>query len=102
MRIELEISENNEGTDCPYWLIIDPEQMLKPRANIVAMNMIYGLFFSREEAEEELKNKNYFYSKRAEVWCLSGNRSKQYSDVFKYSNKEFQIKEIIKDFKREL
>lgn len=86
MRIELEVSENNEGTDCPYWLIIDPEQMLKPKASTVAMNMITGLFFSREEAEEELENRNNFYSKRAEVWCLSGNRSKQYSDAFKSSN----------------
>jgi hypothetical protein len=72
MKIELEISDNNEGTAYPWWLIVDPKQMMKPEAGYVAMGMITGPFFSREEAQIFLDAKRHRYSKRAVVWCSSG------------------------------
>jgi hypothetical protein len=81
MKIELEISEKNEGTAAPYWLIIDPKQMMRPDACMVAMMMITGPFFSREAAVRQLKHRSYNYSKHAVVWCLSGYYSREYYDA---------------------
>lgn len=78
--IQLEVSTDNEGTAAPYWLIIDPCQMMKPDAGSVSQ-MIDGPYFSRESAEAHLKARHYHYSPRAVVWCASGYWSKQYKDA---------------------
>ena len=80
--IETLRNANNEGTDSPYWLIIDPAQMLKPDADRVA-GMITGIFFSREDAEQYLKSRKHYYSKRAVVYCLSGCNSLKYKNFYK-------------------
>lgn len=81
MKIELEISDNNEATSSPYWLIIDPRQNFKKDddgiVNIVSM--ITGPFFSREEAEHVLYVRNHHYSKNASVYCCSGYNTIQYA-----------------------
>lgn len=92
MKIELEVSEKNEGTAAPYWLIIDPKQMMKPDACMVAMGMITGPFFSREAAERQLKHRSYNYSNRAVVWCLSGYYSREYSDAIWLEEKKQEKK----------
>ena len=71
MKISLTVSDNNECTQAPYWLIIDPRQLLRADVASVA-SMISGPFFSREEAEEALELKNHRYSKNAKVYCHSG------------------------------
>lgn len=77
MKIELEVSEKNEGTSYPYWLILDPRQNLSLDVGTLA-GMITGPFFSREEAEAELRNRRYDYSKRARVYCKSAYHSGSY------------------------
>ena len=79
MKIEIEISEENEGTSYPYWLILDPDQNMSCDIHYLA-SQIAGPFFSREEAEAELKATRYNYSKRAKVYCHSGCYSRQYRE----------------------
>ncbi|GFM34064.1 hypothetical protein [Desulfovibrio subterraneus] len=80
--VQLEISDNNECVDAPYWLIIDPMQMMKPAPRSVAQ-MITGPFFSRESAEKHLAARHYEFSDKAVVWCASGYWSHQYKEAWR-------------------
>lgn len=80
LEVELEVSEKNEITNCPYWLVIDPEQMMKPTIHSVA-RMIKGPFFSREEAESYVKCNHYNFSDRVGVYCHAGHNSPQYMNA---------------------
>ena len=94
MKIELEVSEEHEGTSAPWWMIIDPSQMMRSDPATVAMGMVTGPFFSRKEAEDFLKATRYNFGKNPVVWCASGCYSKQYSDA--YAKAENKIKEALK------
>jgi len=83
LKIEIDVSEENEGTDSPWWLIVDPKQMMRPEAHTVAMSMITGPFFSREEAEDHLRSRRHAFSRRAVVWCHSGYWSRQYKEKYR-------------------
>jgi hypothetical protein len=80
MKIELEVSDANEGTFAPWWMIINPMQNFKTDSeashNIAAM--ITGPFFSREEAEAVLASARYRYGNGACVYCASGHATLQY------------------------
>lgn len=81
MKIELEVSEENEGTSYPYWVILDPRQMMQPDVHMLA-SMITGPFMSRREAENELSyGTPSRYSRRAKVYCHTGYYSDQYRDA---------------------
>jgi len=82
MKIQLEVSEENEGTESPYWLILDPMQMMKPDCHHLA-HMITGPFFSREAAQNHLEGRRYEFSRRAVVYCASGYWSGQYHRALK-------------------
>ncbi len=88
MKIEIEVSEENENTAYPWWLIIDPKQMLALDPAYVAMGMISGPFFSRKEAEEELQYNSHHYSKRAVVWCHSGHNAITYKNAIDEARKK--------------
>lgn len=88
MKIEIEVSEENEGTASPWWMIIDPKQMMKPEVNTVAMGMITGPFFSREEAQCVLDARRYNFGKHALVWCHSGCDTIQYDKKYKEAEKK--------------
>ena len=60
-----------EGTSVPYWLVIDPKQMLKPDCHSVAY-MVKGVFFSRESAERWLKANRHNLGKNPVAYCMSG------------------------------
>ena len=72
---------DNEGTAAPYWLILDPRQMLRLDVDVLA-GMITGPFFSREDAQLYLKNKRYNFSKNAKVYCHAGHQSWKYAEIF--------------------
>ncbi len=76
-KIELEISGDHEGTESPYWLILDPQQMMRLDVHRLA-SMITGPFFSRREAQDHLEARRYNFSKHAKVYCHSGYHSDQY------------------------
>ena len=76
MKIELEVSEKNESTRSPYWLIIDHGKSMSKCVDFSCQ--ITGLFFSREEAETYLEERYYEFSKRAKVYCLSGHHGEAY------------------------
>lgn len=83
MRIVLEISELNEGTESPWWFIVRPQSrgfLTDPEA---IAHCITGPFFSREEAEHELNSRRYDYGHKAIVWCGSGYRSSQYKNALR-------------------
>lgn len=82
MIIQLEISEENESTDSPYWMIINPRQSMRADFQEIA-SMITGPFFSRESAQTHLDNRRYAFGKRAVVYCFSGYWSQQYKDACK-------------------
>ena len=72
---------DNEITQSPYWLIIDPHQMMRPDIGTVA-HMVTGPFFCREDAEDFMKNvRPHAFSGRARVYCLSGCWSWKYDEV---------------------
>jgi hypothetical protein len=73
---------NNEATRAPYWLIIDPKQVLKLDIHRIA-SMITGPFFSRKDAEDFLNNSRYNFSKNAKVYCCSGCYSQKYCNLCK-------------------
>lgn len=90
-------NSDNEGTDSPWWMVIDPGQiqgMLEGVAehnevpdsdhisNAIAFS-VEGPFFSRLDAETYLKNRRYAYSDGAIVWCGSGYRSQKYKSFMR-------------------
>lgn len=97
MRIELDVSDKNEYTAEPWWLIIDPQQNFnKGEQGIYNIaNMITGPFFSREEGEKVLKARSHHYSKHAVVFCHSGCNSIQYYNA--YREAENKLTEIRND-----
>ncbi len=86
MKIEIEISEEVEGTAYPYWLILDPRQMFKPDHHILS-SMVTGPFFSREEATLYLNHKRHHFSKRATVYRASAHGSFRYRDAIDAAQK---------------
>lgn len=69
----MKISEKNEGTAHPYWIIIDPRQNFKVNSDGVYnfASMITGVWLSREAAQEFLDRTKYNFSKHAKVFCHS-------------------------------
>lgn len=93
MKLELEVSDKNEGTDSPYWLILDPRQMLSLNHNHLA-GMITGPFFSREEAQDHLDQRHYAFTSRAAVYCCSGYHARQYKDAYRNAQTTLAINDI--------
>jgi hypothetical protein len=87
VKVELDVSEKNEGTAEPWWVIVDPKQMMKPDPYAVMIGMITGPFFSREEANEVLKARSHHYSDRAVVYCASGCYSSSYKRAYREAEK---------------
>jgi hypothetical protein len=89
MKIEIDVdTENNEGTDSPYWLIIDPSWLPKSelkddpeQAVHTVAGMIKGPFFSRKAAQSFLNATHYNFSKNAKVYCHSGYWSSEYKNA---------------------
>lgn len=79
------ISGDNEATESPYWIIIDPSQNFnlgnKGVYNIAGM--ITGIWFSRKSAEDYLSCRRHNFSEHAVVFCCSGHHSKEYGDAVK-------------------
>ena len=71
---------DNECTESPYWLILDPRQMFRCNVHELA-SMITGPFFCREDAENHLKARRYAFSKHAKVYCHSGYWSQKYKNL---------------------
>lgn len=82
MRITIEVSEDRECTDSPWWVIVDPQQNMRRNVDLAAA-CIEGPFFSRQEAEDELRTTHYNYSKRACVYCMSGYHTRQYKAAWR-------------------
>jgi len=81
MKIYIEVSDDNEGTTAPFWIILDPVRNKGYNIRGLA-HQITGLFFSRKEAEEYLKRFSYRYSERATVYCKTGCSGEQYANQF--------------------
>lgn len=77
LKFLIDVSPANEGTDSPWWVIIDPRQMMSPDAGSVG-DMVTGPFFSREDAQEHLEARSHAFTSRAVVYCMTGYWSGQY------------------------
>jgi len=73
---------DNEGTDSPYWLILDPKQNMSCNVHNLA-SQITGPFFCRKDAEDHLRARRYAFSKKATVYCLSGCYSEKYKKMWR-------------------
>lgn len=97
MKINLEVSVENESTDSPWWILIDPatiRSMLEGVAehgeipdderilSAIAFS-VEGPYFSRKEATDYLSQRKYAYSESAGVWCSSGYRANQYKTAIR-------------------
>ena len=90
VQLEFPYPSDNEATQAPYWVIIDP--VYRGKLNVSSVGgMITGIFFSREEAESYLTAKQYNYSPRAGVYCCSGHHNTEYKQAWKEA--EYQQKE---------
>jgi hypothetical protein len=76
-----------EATAAPWWMIVNPQQNMRCDLAEAAFQ-ITGPYFSREDAEEYLKNAKHNFSGRAQVWCASGCYSKKYEKFYKEIMKE--------------
>lgn len=88
MKIEIEVSEEHEGSANPWWAIVDPKQNMSMDI-YTAAGQITGPFFSREEAQDFLTSTRYNFSSRAKVFCFSGYNSPQYRKAI--NEAEFQM-----------
>lgn len=75
--ITLKVSDANEMTRAPYWLIIDPLPVDKP-SYLEVSQMVTGPFFSREDAQQYLNDNQHNYGDKAVVFCKSGYHCRQY------------------------
>jgi len=82
MKIEIEVSDKNEGTASPWWIILDPQQNMRCDVHWLA-HQITGPFFSREEADLVFKQMRHHFSDRARVYCASGYCTYQYDRAYK-------------------
>jgi len=73
---------DNEATESPYWLILDPEQNMRCDVHWLA-SQITGPFFCREDAEAHLQARGYDFTNRARVYCLSGYWSAKYKAFYR-------------------
>jgi hypothetical protein len=94
VKIEIEVSDKNECTAEPWWVIVDPKQMMTPDPHTVMMGMITGPFFSREEAQQALDNHRQNYSSRAVVYCASGCYTYQYRKAYREAETKARLKAI--------
>lgn len=80
LKITLTVSDKNEGTRAPWWMIVDPRQNM--RCDLYeAASQITGPFFSRKEAQDFLDATRYNFSSRAKVYCHSGCYSRKYDSA---------------------
>lgn len=90
LKIELEISTHNEGTAAPWWMIINPRQLMasndREACHAVA-GMVTGPFFSRAAAQEHLDAKRHRFGKNAVVFCASGCDSWEYARAYNEAEK---------------
>ena len=84
----LKISEKNESTRLPYWVIIDPRQNFSVDDDGLhnIASMITGVWLSREAAEDFLRQTRYNFSKHAKVYCCSGCYSKDWEELSNFLN----------------
>jgi hypothetical protein len=76
-----------EGTESPYWLILDPGQNMDCSIHRLA-SQITGPFFSREDARAHLEARRHAFGKRAHVYCMSGYWSEKYRNLNRTINRE--------------
>lgn len=91
MTITIEVSDKNEGTAEPWWVIVDPKQMMKPDCYSVMMGMVTGPYFSREEATQYLESHRYNFSPRAVVYCASGCYTNQYRKAYREAEEKARL-----------
>ena len=80
MKVTVEVSEQNECTRAPWWMIVDPKQNMRTGTDGVhaIAGMITGPFFSRAQAQAYLDSRRYNFGKGAKVYCASGHANDDY------------------------
>ncbi len=97
-KITLGVSTHNEGTSAPWWLIIDPHQLMASRdreACHAVAGMITGPFFSRAAAQRHLDAKRHRYSSKAVVFCHSGCDSYEYANAYSEAERACTCKAMV-------
>lgn len=86
---------NDEAVNSPYWLVIDPEIILKmvvsakhadiPDAEAVSDAIAaaaVGPFFCKEDAQAYIDGRSYAHSEDVKVCCMTGFRSVKYKEFY--------------------
>lgn len=97
-------SADNEGTESPWWMIIDPRGLadqIKKSEDVDHNDIVHsiassiaGPFFSRSDAQNYLDAKGYEYSKHARVYCKSGHWSHKYKNFCRAVNPGLNFRRI--------
>lgn len=90
MKLEIEVSEKNESTESPWWVIIDAREVEDPTNYHVVASMISGPFFSRESAQRHLNARRYAFGDGAVVYCMSGYPSEEYKSAYRAALRRVQ------------
>lgn len=92
MKITLDVSDKNESTDAPWWIIIDPNKNFNKSNVDLFAGCIDGPYFSRQEAQDYLNGHLYNYSKKAVVYCMSAYRARQYREAYREARNNIEDK----------
>ncbi len=88
MKIELEVLERENGVEFPWWFILDGG----PETDLCKTDRAYwikGPFFSRAEADEQLKVEIHNHGEGAKVKCASAFHSYSYKQaIYAAENKK--------------
>ena len=64
----------------PFYVIIDPGQIMKPDCYSTS-GQVSGLFFSRKAAQDYLKARRHHFSDRAVTFAMSGHHSRAWKRI---------------------
>jgi hypothetical protein len=95
MKIEIDVTGDNEATAYPWWVIVNPTHVVNDPpydhdddvddstyvSDTTIAFSITGPFFSRDEAESALRRRHYDYHPDAAIWCLSGHETQVYRNA---------------------
>jgi hypothetical protein len=73
-------------TNSPFWIIVEPKQILKKDAEQIA-SCVTGIFFSRESAQQYLDAHCYNFADNTIVYGCAGHHNDEYWQAIKNGKK---------------
>ena len=75
------IRDNRTATSYPFWVIVDPRQIMRGGDIHANASCVTGVWLSREEAQRHLDACRHRFSDRAVVFTMSGWQSNDWRRI---------------------